>query len=363
MRLLLHLVVLFGASYVIALWRARTYWRGDRNAFGVELSEVVNRERVTAMIVGARTQAAVEFEVAPETAFDRWAKRRGLAAEFELGEPGFDRAYYLATDDPHVLTGLRFDAELPAALRALLPRDAPGMRLALGIRRVRRLVCRSGIVRVELDVELRESDHVGRNDIIAAVARHLLPLAARLDASAGPPRPDRLRASAAWLPAIAAALALNGLVQLGRIATQGLPVTLEPAPLWRFGLPLGLAILVSLVLSAWRRMGRSSRTHHVLRAIALFGVAGALATGLALARDANIDLDGSPPRRHESVVVDRHAEGTTYYATVRGWPGQREPVTFTVDGGDYANLRKGRAVTVVERDGWLGARWMEDVEP
>jgi hypothetical protein len=367
MRLLLHVLVLVAASVAIGRWRARTYWRGTRDAFGVEVSETLEKGRVRAMQVGARTQAAVEFEIAPETGFDRWAKRHGLAVEPQLGERGFDQSFYLATDDPYVLTGLQFDPELPAVLRELLLPLAPGVRLAPGIDRVRRVVCRAGVVRVELDVDVQEADDVGRNHIIAALASHLLSLAEGLDASAGKARPDPYRVPVAWLPAIAGALAINAFLQGGRISMPGLPDTVEHAPLWQLGVPLGLALLIALVFSAWRRVGRSSRAHRVLRAIAVFGVAGALGTGVAAVRDANIELDGSMPRRHDSVVLGRYTtqsrKSTSYYVTVRGWPGHGPTFTFAVRERDFRAYRVSRPVVVVEREGWLGARWVEAVEP
>jgi hypothetical protein len=356
MTVLFATLTLLVACLGFTFWRSRTRWDGAHRIAGVAYSSTSNKSRLATVTVGVPTRASVEFEVKPEGALDRFAKRIGLSVEGQVGEKRFDGRLYLVCDDPYLLTGLRHDHELPDALLDLFAATAPG------IDEVLRLVCRGGTVRVVLKAR-GDSGDAAR--IAAAVAPAFLAVATRLEASAGTRRPDPTWMRAAVLLGIASGLFANGLVQSFRVGWSGLPNTLDDGALALYGAIGGATLLALLAWATWSLLGRTSRAHLVLLQVLLLGGPGAFATALTEARDLNMDADTSPATGYPTRVVDTRTThsrkgGTHYYVTFGAWPGSDGDLEIEVG---YDNVPpRGTAVTVRMHDGFLGLRWLESFE-
>ena len=350
------LTLLF-ACLGFTFWRSRTRWKGSKSVAGVAYTPMTNKYGLCAVTIGAPTRASVEFEIKPEGALDRFAKGLGLSVEGQVGEERFDRRLYLVCDDPYLLTGMRYDHDLPDALVELFAIASPN------VRGVSRLVCRGGTVRLVL----KASGDLGDAARIAAdVAPALLAIAARLDASAGSRRPDPLWMRAAVLLGIAGGLFANGLVQSFRVGWNGLPNTLDDGALGLYGALGGATILALLVAATWSLLGRTSRAHLVLLQVLLFGGPGAFATALTLARDVNMDADTAPAATYETSVVrtwTTHTRkgGTHYYVTLGAWPGSGGDQEIEVRYDHFPP--RGTPVTVRMHEGFLGMHWLESFEP
>jgi hypothetical protein len=356
MTVLFATATLLLACLGFTLWRGRKRWNGAHQLGGVQYDAHVNKSNLRGVTVGAPTRASVEFELKPEGAIDRFAKRIGLSVEGQLGEKNFDRRFYLVCDDPYLLTGMRYDHELPEALLDLFATRGPC------IDGVQRLVCRGGTVRLVLGAS---GDRGDAARIAADVAPSLLAIAARLDASAGMKRPDALWMRGATLLGIASGLLANGVVQYFRVGWSGLPNTIDDGALALYGAIGGAMVLALLVLATWSLLGRTSRAHLVLLQVLLLGGPGAFATALTELRDLNMDADTAPATSFETHVVDTritHSRkgGTHHYVTLGAWPGSDGDQEIEVRYDQF--LSRGTPVTVRVHDGFLGLRWIESFE-
>jgi hypothetical protein len=357
MTVLFATLTLLLACLGFTFWRSRTAWRGKKQVAGVAYTPMTNKQGLCAVTVGAPTRASVEFELKPESRLDRFAKGLGLSVEGQVGEPDFDRRLYLDCDDPYLLTGMRYDHDLPEALLDLFSIRLPN------VRGVSRLVCRGGTVRLVLQAS---GDLGDATRIAADVAPALLAVAARLDASAGTPRRDPLWMRAAVLLGIASGLFANGLVQSFRVGWNGLPNTLDDGSLALYGAIGGATLLGLLLVATWSLLGRTSRAHLVLLQVLAFGGPGAFATALTLARDLNMDADTAPATDYATQVVGTRTthsrKGDTHrYVTLGAWPGSGGNQEIEVSYDHFPP--SGTPVTVRMHDGFLGMPWIESFEP
>jgi hypothetical protein len=286
MWLLIHVAVVATVSVMLSRFFGSRHWHGARHAHGCEYNVSIDRDEdgdkqpeldaLTAVTIGARTKACVEFELRPETPFDRFCAHLGLVGKRAAGEGLYDRPVFLVADDPYVLTGLRFDPELAKGLRRLLDLRSPR------IRRVRRVVCRGGTVRIELRTTAFACD---APRIVEHVAPLLVPLARRLDAAAGTTRPDPSWGAAMRLNAVACAFAVNGVVQALRSGMSTFdPLFAGGTSPW-IALGAAAGIVATLAGVAWHQLRGSSRAHHVLAVVLGVGGVGALLTALTAVRD------------------------------------------------------------------------------
>lgn len=353
MWMVFGLVTLACATAVLA-WRNRyARWRGtwaDGYRFDVARARNGHAHRVR---IGLPVASTLAFECRRETALDRFFKWTGLSVEQQLGRRGFDASLYLIADDVRVPPVLRASGVADAVLglfEARMPGDV----------RVRAFACRGRQLTVVF-APAREPD-------VDALAKAVLPNLQAI-ASALPPglaeARDPLLARSIALLAMSSALAINGVVQAMRTIALPWPVTLDTAAMWRLGVVVGAALLGLLVLAAVRLLGRTSRLHVVLLELLLVGGLGAIATGVALVRDANVDLDYSPPRQLEATVADTRISygrrGRRSYHVVFA-PADGEPVRVRVSRRDHDRAVIGAPATLVRREGALGIAWLERAE-
>jgi hypothetical protein len=338
--------------------RGNATWRGSMRVHGVEAKAGTHKGKLVSLAVGARTRSRLEFELKPETALDGFAKSVGLSVEGEIGHGRFDRALYLVADDPHVVQVLRADRALADALLDLFASGGQG------VTKVKRIVCRAGMVRVECKCDAQPDD---AERITQSVATPLLGVARTLGEGTATAGGDKLWWRAAILLAIASGLAVNGAFHGVRLFATKTPDTLDDTALWALSIPVALAIVAALVAATLVLLGRTSRAHLVLAEVLLVGGIGAVATAVCEVRDLNMEADSSEAVVHGTSIVDRamhHGRkgGRTYTVTFAPFPGSDGPYRLKVSAGDYDRLMVGMPVAVRVREGWLGLAWLESYE-
>lgn len=350
MWVLFGLVTLATATAVL-VWRNRyARWTGLA-AHGYRFDIRRNRKGdATRVRIGMPVASTLAFECRRETALDRFFKWTGLSVEQQLGTRAFDDALYLIADDARVPPTLRAGGACDALL-ALFDDTMP-----CGAR-VRAVACRAR----QVTVVFKPGGEPHVDTLADAVLPRLRTIAASLPPGLQAAR-DPLLARTIVLLAVSTALAINGGVQAVRTLAIPLPVTLDTGALWRLGMLVGAALLAALVLAAVRLLGRTSRLHIVLLELLLVGGLGAMATGVELVRDANIELDRSAPVAVRATVADAYVN--------RGRRGRRSyyVVFATVDGararlrvsrGEHDRAQVGAPATLVRREGAFAIPWLQ----
>jgi hypothetical protein len=354
-------VLLVLASALAWAWLKGRAWKGKPRD-GYELNANFNKSTLVTVEVGVRSRTALEFELRREGRFDRFAKAIGLAVEPQVGRAGFDDALYLAADVPRVPAALRRDRELADALQALFAPESAR------VRRVARVVCRGGVLVLTVVVAPGlKSDAV--DPLAAELAPALVAVARRLAADhPGTPPPDPMWWRATLVLAIASGILAHGFLDAFRLVFDFDARTLDPYRLWAIALPVAGVAVAALAALGLLLLGRSSRAHRVLAQALLLAVVGAPFGAMAQVRDLNMEADRSPV---EKIVVQVAAKivhtsskgGHTYVVVLTGWPAEPDGYELNVRHDDFDLYLVGDDVTLVQREGYLGLRWLASATP
>ena len=130
---------------------------------------------------------------------------------------------------------------------------------------------------------------------------------------------------------------------------------------------LGLVIVAFLMTATFYMLGRSSRTHLVLIEVIFVGTFGAIATCFVELRDMNIDFDRSTSAIHSVTSIDKYVSSgrrrsNTYYLYVEDWTKQQETIKLNVNYSVYNSISIGDRVRIIERSGFLGYPWIEQID-
>ena len=348
--------VLFGlltlaTATAVLVWRNRyARWTGVA-ATGYRFDIRRNKKGdATRVRIGMPVASTLAFECRRETALDRFFKWTGLSVEQQLGTRAFDDALYLIADDARVPPTLRAGGARDALL-ALFDDAMPSGA------RVRAVACRARQVTVVFNP--------GAEPHVDALAEAVLPRLRTIAASLPPgldAARDPLLTRTIVLLALSTALAINGGVQAMRTLVIPLPMTLDTGALWRLGLLVGAALLAALVLAAVRLLGRTSRLHIVLLELLLVGGLGAVATGVELVRDANIELDTSAPIAMPATIADAYVNRgrrgrRSYYVVFAAADGER--TRLRVSRTEHDRARIGAPAMLARREGAFHIAWLE----
>jgi hypothetical protein len=359
MWFVLGLVGLTLACVGFVFWRGDAGWRGDLRVGGCQAKAQTHKGKLRGVTVGARTNCALDFELKREGAFDRFAKGIGLAVEGQVGRARFDDEFYLLADDPPVVAHLRGHPDVTDALRELFELRS------MGVEKVKRVLCRNGIVRVEVACA---GDAGEATRVAGDFAPQVVALAQRLgEIAAGAPSTHRLWWRTVALVAIASGLAANGARQALRVGFGAVPNTLDDGQLWAIALPIALLIVAALGAATVFLLGRTSRAHVVLAEVLLVGGLGAGLTAVSEVRDFNMEMDASPPAVHATTVIDRTMHRgrrgrRSYSVTLAAWDGSHGAQKLGVSQSDYDRYAPGTPVTVTTRAGYLHLAWLEKFE-
>jgi hypothetical protein len=302
--------------------------------------------RPSSLTISVPVPTTGEFQVVPETWFDRFCKRLRVATEIQTGDEVFDAESYVRTD------AVEFTQEYLAD---------PVKRIA--ILDVRRL----GFPRVALDdgdiVATWAGFDPGKHDkpdLVADAAARLVLLARNLP----PHKPEfdnRVgQHRKQWQAALWVFLAVFALTLLSLIAYP---------PTWA-GELVGTAAMVFVpglavfaYLSAWLLSGTST-SHYAWGALMLGALflfpAGSIGTVGLL----NGTLDNSQSVTHNATIVDKYttrSKNTTHYhVKCSSWRPGGGTESFKVSSADYNAVVANRSKMVVTtRGGALGIEWLE----
>jgi hypothetical protein len=366
-------IVAFIAGYVVLIaflvWKGMRHFSsslpgqatldGERYAFGEDANKLGH---VLATRVALTVPRHLRFDVRREGAFDRFAKRIGIAREWEIGDPSIDDHLYV--DDEEVFAELMATrADVRAGVRGLLHRlRAHGAKLQW-------LECANGRLVLQAHTGFGGRPGTVRDEAV----RFLMPLVRALRDIERPLHASRPRAEQrARLPL---AVVLGALVT-GAGGGLGLHAFLpqrlvDPWPLWRAGWIGGAVLLAAFVLWATWRVGATPRRHRLLLQWLLLGMPAFGGLSAFATRIVDVAADRSAPQfietRDASVrEAYRRRAGTEYYVAFASEdPRLAGASPLRIDESTFLRLRRGwnadrnEKLTIAWYPGALGLPWVE----
>lgn len=348
--------------------RLNARWKGVPGKIGiVEYEYKIERgdKGITGFKIGIEAYGDYDFALKRESKFDFWCKKLGLVVEHQVGTDEFDKEIYIISDDPKFCQALSSNVKMLNDVLKLFRSGTADF-------------CRLKEMRYNNEkLWLSYKVEPGFNEksitkLAATVAPRLLLVAAAL-IKAGQEvekqRRDPFVIKAAIILAVSTGLAINGGLHLLRLRGNGPPITLDISTMVWHSVLLGLMIVTFLVAAIFYMLGRSSRTHLVLIEVVLIGTFGAIATCFVELRDMNIDFDRSIPAIHSVTTINKYVSTgrrrpNTYYLYVEdwNWTKQQETIKLNVNYSVYKRISIGDRVRIIERPGFLGYRWIEQID-
>lgn len=361
------LITLSVSAWLMFRWRLANRWKGQPAQFegkGYESSIEQNKGAVTRVRIGIDCATGMHFCLKRENIVDRFFKALGLSEEQQLNRLHFDERIYVLSDDKRLGYLLRLKSDLHAPLAGFFDKQA-----FAGFR-INKLWCRDKRLWIEAkpatSMKAKDCDPGALAPEVLPVMRQLADLLAS-SASPGTGSPDHFYLKACVLTAISAALAINGGVQLLRIAVMRFPVVVDQAGLLTLSAMVGAGILALLLGACVVWLGRTSRMHVVLVELLLVGGFGGMATAYAELRDINIELDGQP-RQSVNTRVDqawttrcgKRGRSTCYHLEVGAGGALDRSLRLQVNASTYRALPAGVPIVVTLHAGALGYRWIDE---
>lgn len=297
--------------------------------------------------VSAPVCIACEFQIVRETAFDRWAKRSGLAVEIQTGDEVFDGACYVRSDHPAFAAAYLAD---PVKRGAILEMRRLGFS-DLTLKNGELSVVRPGFDPAKDD----------RPNLAADAAAQLVLMGRKLPSRE--PAFDESSAGRrkAWL------WVLWSLLAVFNTPAVFLPAYLPMSPWEAVAKAAGVTVLGLLAFAALAAvLLRGTSTSHltwgrlVLWSAVLFP-AGAFTTVVLV----NGATDTSPEVVHDLMIVGKYTTsggkggGKGYHVTCASWRSPGDTESFSVASSDYDAIVPSRShLSITTRAGALGVEWV-----
>ena len=352
--------IFFGRQRYLASWKGKLAKTGDI-AFDYKISK--HKGKVTGVKIGLRGSVDLYFSLKPESRVDRFFKAIGLAKEYQTRNKAFDDMIYIVSDDPHLQRLILGNKQVvDAVLNLCAHLEHAGYKFKL----IRNTQDRLWI-EFKPDAEFDDSN-------IANIAEQTIP---QLHLIKSKLKGTQVGQSGSWkdsfalragiILAISSGLAINGAVHLFRTAWGHVPFTVDVKAIWIDAVLYSSVLMVAFVFVVFFILGRSARTHIVLIEVLLVGSFGAASNCFVNLRDANIEFDTSQPAFYQTTIhkrrMSRSRRSTSYYLYVDDWnsPGAREKIE--VSSYFYRSVNVGQSLQVTQKNGNLGYKWVEAIEP
>lgn len=364
MWFLFGFVTFISATIYISYKRIDGSWKGNsykKGSIHYQLKTYINKGKARKVLLGVEGPQGLHFMFKKETAFDRLCKSIGLSKEFQVGDDKFDQLVYIVSDSQTLHSEIQKNIKILALVPALFQRAKKHAC------EVKKLKCRSG----RLWLELKPSKGFVPNNS-KPLADDLIPslkeIAENLSSS-------MLENKASWkdpfvlkaiiILSISSGLAINGGIHLMRLFWNKVPFTIDSSELFYDALLLGGVITLALMFVTLGFLGRTARTHIVLIELLLVGSFGAFATSFTELRDYNMEMDTSQSIRYEVTLHNkqkvRSRRSTNYYLYVDDWTKKSSSKKLRVSNSFYSRVKKGDPLSISQRDGYLGYRWVESL--
>lgn len=313
------------------------------------------------LTIQAKASCPAKLTIRREFWYDRFAKRIGLVAEIQTGDPAFDGSRFLDTDRTDIYLPYLSEAARRQQIDALFNLGYPAREIVFDRKGVR--IVLSPVEGETLAAIPVENYLDGLIRLSSGIPASGLPaLYAGVFGSAPPRKPIPL-AGLILLFLFLGLLILGGAIALGYGMNEYEPVG-NRLVLNALALSAPAALLFLALAFRWIR-GRSS-SHRVFLFVLLFSLIGfplAMAGGAVMT---NGLLDQGIETAREVPVTDRsyrqNKSSRTYFVSFPSWqhPGQTDRVD--VDAAFYRAVRPGDRIVIRTRPGHWGEEWIAGIE-
>lgn len=360
------LITLCVSAWWMFRWRLANRWRGTsarHDGAAYEFSVESNKGRVTRVRIGIDCATGMHFCLKRENVVDRFFKSLGLSEEQQLNRLHFDERIYVLSDDKRLGYLLRLKSDLHAPLAGFFDGALAGFKVG-------KLWCRDRRLWIEAkpakSLKTADCDTSGLATEVLPTLRQLAELLAS-SATPGSGSPDHFFLKACVLTAISAALAINGGVQLLRVAMMRFPAVVDHGQLMSYSAMLGAVLLLLLLAACVVWLGRTSRMHVVLMELLLVGGFGCFATAYVELRDINIEFDSAQAQSVRTQVSQAYTRrcgkggrSTCYHIVLAANGALDRDMKLQVNRSTYDALPGGSQVDVPLHAGLLGMRWIAE---
>ncbi len=359
------IITLLGAAIFFTRWRMANEWTGKPASLGAQsywYDVTTNKGRITQIKVGVNCDTGIAFCLKAETWIDRFFKGLGLSEEQQLNRLHFDENIYVISDDVRLSNVLKYHTTLQKQLEHIFDKQHwPHFT-------IKKLWCQNGRLWVT-------ATPIGRveQSAITQFAEPALPVLQELAQALTQKAPehsgskDYFIVKAAILLGISTALAVNGGVQLFRMMFMRFPVMLDNGELLRTTAMWSVIILIALLFTCIKWIGRTSRAHLVLIELLFIGGFGVFSSTYMELRDYNIEFDYAITNTYNVAIEHRYTtrcgkrnRSTCYHLRLAAWPGQSESRQLQVDADTYHRFAGQSHATITVHAGALGKRWMDE---
>ncbi len=291
-----------------------------------------------------------EFEIATESAVDRFFKNIGITLEVQTGDEVFDGRCFIASNTPEFAKECFASAERRETVKRLW--DI----------KVRKIVYRGQSLALIWQGQTSHADGVSNLkeslDLMAVLIRDLPQYHEIVSlAGSGPAGP----AERNLVMGIAGASSALGVLSL--IWTNLQYPLFDPAGLFLFSLKFSVPALAVFIVLAVRTLSGRSRSHRDLLLACGLALAGFLFTGYGVVALYNGMADLSAPASHIALIqnkeMHRSKNSRSYHLYVRSWKSGRALEDLNTGSGIFNWVIPGKHEAVVRtRAGKLGFEWL-----
>ncbi len=307
------------------------------------------------LTVSIPVHSRVKFEIQRERAWDGWSKRLGISEEVQIGDPEFDRRFYLYAFDQNFITGYLGDPKRRHAVEKIF---------GSGFSRIRN----TG-KHIEICLKPYSRDRWARHEEwIEDAAGTLADLAQGLCEiqTSGSEEAER-----AWafrrniFYAIAIASCVFGFFLFLWTAERYQP--LQMGRLFMYSLRFSIPAAGFFIVAALRLLKGTSYSHRHLGPLILFSAVGFVVFGIGAVLFLNGHRDLSLPLAHITHAGQKwtsHSKSRTHYhISFPSWLNTGDAVQLKIPRTVYDQITPGRTrVRVHAKKGNLGFEWIESYQ-
>lgn len=329
-----------------------------------------NRSGVYLLRLNLRTASKFQFSLFREGKKEKFFKKIGISAEYQVGTAAFDDEVFIASDNEAFCQLLTNDSHLREAIIQIF-HETKKLKMAL-----RGIHCYNGVLYcVSTPGKYQSQEELNKR--AESILDSLLVMRQALERITYQPLPytkDPFIGKAAFILAISTGLGIVGAAQLFRSIFPSDVFQLDKGEFLTITTVAAFVTLILFVVFIFLLLGKSSRTHLVLIEALLVGGFGLVSSSYFFMRDVNMELDDSQPKIIKTPIEQLYfttsrSKGRTnyqYHLQLKEWRNTDEKsVKLQITESLYKKMRESKATQaeIIQRAGYLEYPWIQGINP